>query len=40
MFFVTLLMVALASIPLGYGIGRTAANRSRMSIRPMCRSTR
>jgi len=38
MFFLTLIMVALASIPLGLGIGWSTARRSRVSIRPLHRS--
>jgi hypothetical protein len=40
MFFVTLVMVALASIPLGFGIGWSAGQRRRTSIRPMYRMAR
>ena len=40
MFLLTLVMVALASTPLGYGFGRFVAHRSRQSIRPMHRSAR
>ncbi len=40
MFFVTLVMVAFASIPLGFGIGWSAGRRSRISIRPMYRAMR
>jgi hypothetical protein len=40
MFFLTLVMIALASAPIGFGIGRAAACRSRLSIRPMVRRTR
>jgi hypothetical protein len=40
MFFLTLVMIAFATIPLGLGIGRAAARRSRPSIRPIYRFAR
>jgi hypothetical protein len=41
MFFLTLLMAALASIPLGYAIGWPGKTRfGRSTIRPMLRSSR
>jgi hypothetical protein len=40
MFFVTLVMVAFASIPLGFGIGWSVGQRRRISIRPMYRMAR
>jgi hypothetical protein len=40
MFFLMVLMVAIASCPLGFGIGRSIAQRSRTSIRPMHRCAR
>jgi hypothetical protein len=40
MFFVMLVMVTLASLPLGFGIGHSMARRSRISIRPMYRCAR
>jgi len=40
MFFLTLVMIAFASIPLGFGIGWSAGRRRHISIRPMHRSAR
>lgn len=40
MFIVMLVMVALASIPLGFGFGRRKAFRARLAIAPMHRISR